>query len=78
MSEEVEKGGYALRSREVGGGPCAEGNRRDGLRGDPHLPNERKADEVAKQITEDTGAEGDMIRHAERKVDQMGSEMFQD
>ena len=78
MSEEVEKGRYALRSREGGGGPRAEGNRRDGLRGDPHLYNERKADEIAKQITEDTGAERDMMRHAERQADQVGSEMFQD
>jgi len=33
---------------------------------------------MAKQMTEDTGAEGDMQVHAERKVDQMAEEMFED
>jgi hypothetical protein len=29
-------------------------------------------------MTEDTGAKGDMTRHAEGKVDQMGQEMFEE
>jgi hypothetical protein len=29
-------------------------------------------------MTEDTGAEGDMQLHADRKVEQMGREMFED
>jgi hypothetical protein len=33
---------------------------------------------MSNQMTEDTGAGGDMTLHAERKVDQMGSEMFED
>jgi hypothetical protein len=33
---------------------------------------------MAQQMTEDTGAGGDMTAHAERKVDQMGRELFQD
>jgi hypothetical protein len=37
----------------------------------------RRADKEVRG-TEDTGAGGDMKVHAERKVDQMGSEMFQD
>ena len=37
----------------------------------------RRADKEVRG-TEDTGAGGDIKVHAERKVDQMGSEMFQD
>lgn len=33
---------------------------------------------MTKEMTEDTGAGGDMNLHAERKVDQMASEMFED
>jgi len=29
-------------------------------------------------MTEDTGTEGDMTEHAERKVDQMGQELFEE
>jgi hypothetical protein len=49
-----------------------------GSGGDVHLHAERKAGEMAHQMTEDTGADGDMNLHAERKVQQMGSEMFED
>jgi hypothetical protein len=49
-----------------------------GYVGDPHLHNERKAEEIANQVTGDTGAEGDMQVHAERKVDQMSQEMYED
>jgi hypothetical protein len=35
-------------------------------------------EDLAQRITEDTGAGGDMALHAERKVELMGSEMFQD
>ena len=33
---------------------------------------------MAMEMTEDTGAGGDMNLHAERKVDEMGSRMFED
>ena len=33
---------------------------------------------MAQQMTEDTGADGDMNLHAERKVEQMGNRMFRD
>jgi hypothetical protein len=49
-----------------------------GSGGDPHLHNERKAEEIANQVTGDTGAEGDMQVHAKRKVDQMSQEMYED
>jgi hypothetical protein len=35
-------------------------------------------DDLAQRVTEDTGAEGDMQVHAERKVDQMANEMLED
>src|SRR5215217_8668320 len=35
-------------------------------------------DDLAQRVTEDTGAEGDMQQHADRKVEQMGREMFED
>ena len=48
------------------------------LEGDPHQHNERKAGEMAQQMTGDTGSGGDMNLHAERKVEQMGDQMFED
>src|SRR5829696_273014 len=35
-------------------------------------------DDLAQRVTEDTGSEGDMQAHADRKVQQMGEEMFED
>jgi hypothetical protein len=46
---------------------------------DEYVPyNAAEAEEdLAQRVTEDTGAEGDMTKHAEGKVDQMGQEMFE-
>jgi hypothetical protein len=49
-----------------------------GSGGDPHLHNERKADQISEDMTEETGAGGDMNVHAERKVEQMGQEMAEE
>ena len=49
-----------------------------GAGGDPHQQhNEIKAREMAERMTEDTGAGGDMNLHAERKVEQIGDQMFE-
>jgi hypothetical protein len=48
------------------------------LQGQMPIDPERAEKDLAQSITEDTGAEGDMGLHAKRKVEQMGSEMFQD
>ena len=37
-----------------------------------------QAEEMSKEMTEDTGAEGDLNVHAEHKVEQMKEEMFED
>jgi hypothetical protein len=47
------------------------------LEGQPMDP-EAAHDDLAQRVTEETGAGGDMQEHADRKVDQMANEMFEE
>jgi hypothetical protein len=46
--------------------------------GDIHLQIERKMNEMAADITEDTGGHGDIHLHTQRKMNEMAKKMFEE
>jgi len=55
-----------------------EGNMQVDTQGDTHLLIEHKVNEMAKEMTEETGAEGDVHLHVERRMNEMAKKMFED
>ena len=43
-----------------------------------HLLTEQKVNDMAKEMTEETGAEGDVHLHVERRMNEMAKKMFED